>query len=466
MNTDGSYNNYNIMMAVEEDDFLDMPCSRRSTQGQGPLETGRKGEEVLPGSLENLDYLDRNYSSPLKSPRTAIKTRAGFLDHAGSIGEVISSVIASSKRQPQRDHSPLIKEVPKEADIREHENLLVGLRNHAARRLLSEKAIIRWYEAISQFNQAGKTMGDYQYWRDNMAGVFTQTVNFKVSEDWDGCLKSFDISFPMICGIWAALARSGQISLEMKPCKVRAEVLSNGNIIIEDPECGYVGRWSDGSNLDRKVYVKTWLDLNLMIKWMEVRFIGRLPSPNVFSLEKLLDTSICNGERLARLERLVTLANMLGNASKSNGEPSDSAASNNKLQPHVKAFTSFSDAGKHERIKKALQMADTMCGLTDLLVYQKKNKIASPLQAFDQYASDYSKLHSPDLPARRMPVVGSRPTTPAHSKSFEKPIKKEQKPGVKRRKVTKRGTSYSSFRSHKEEGRGSNAIPGTNKIKF
>ena len=461
-----SYQHWTIGI-VENDTLIKMFGPNRSAQAQGSLGTWFKEEGVLASTLENMDSLDMDYSSSAGSPyvQKTVKTRAGFLDHAGSIGEAISTALASSRRQPQRHPHSSIEDGSKEANIADYDSLLAGLRSHTVRNILSEKAITHWYKTVNQFNEAGKTMGDYRYWKEQMGKLFTQSVNFKISENWEGSLKSFDLSFPMMCTVWEAFSRCGQTCLEMRPSRVRAQVLNNGSIIIEDAECGYVGRWRDGSSLDRKVCVKSSLDLSLTVQCVELRFLGTMPTPNWFELEKLLDASISNSQRLEKLERLIKLAQVIDRTPKSMDESFSphNVAMNNELQSNVKAFATFSDAGKHQRAQTALQVADSMCSLTELLIYQKEKRIASPLRALDQYVRDYSGFHSPDLPMGKIPTTNTQSTLSIYGQPFTMPIKKDKKTTTKKRRVTKKPTS--SFRN-KDEGRGNNTIPGTNKIRF
>ena len=84
-----SYQHWTIGI-VENDTLIKMFGPNRSAQAQGSLGTWFKEEGVLASTLENMDSLDMDYSSSAGSPyvQKTVKTRAGFLDHAGSIGAV------------------------------------------------------------------------------------------------------------------------------------------------------------------------------------------------------------------------------------------------------------------------------------------------------------------------------------------------------------------------------------------
>lgn len=157
-----------------------------------------------------------------------------YLDHAGSIGKAISKAIATSKRQAQRVTPSSFEEKrsKEEEGLSKREKILRGLRSHTVRKYVSEKAVMRWYEVVSQFNEAANQMGDYLFWQRHMRNVFCRNANFRVSEKWDGESKSFDLCLPMLYTMSELLKGSGQSSLELKPSRLRAQVLNNGSIIL------------------------------------------------------------------------------------------------------------------------------------------------------------------------------------------------------------------------------------------
>ncbi|GAV48150.1 hypothetical protein ZYGR_0I04470 [Zygosaccharomyces rouxii] len=428
--------------------------------------------------------------------------KSGFFDNAGSIGEAISKLIAASKRQAQRV-TPLSLDnaIVNEENLSKQEKILKTLSSYAVRKGLSEKAIERWHEIAISFNEFSRNMADSKIWEEYMPNVFNKNTKIIISGQSNGENKCFNLCFPMLCVIWEVLRRCGQESLETKTSRPRAQVLSNGSIIIEDDTC-CTGHWKGGSNIERRICTRASLDLNFMVQWLEVRFMDRA-ADDWYALDEMLRASISNSYMMNKLAQLVELTQMLSGTPQTipqvltDGSISSSAASSNEtaveeFHSHMKEFSNLSDTSRHQKARRTFQMTDVMSSLTDLLIYRKEKQIVSPLEALDRYVSNNQTSNSTHLgemvPANKtakmenLPYNHGTPSTVGCNSSPENPstvfLSRQRTPGI-RKKPKKKTTALTaasstslaslrltSSRISKDKTGGSNAIPGTKKIRF
>lgn len=458
----------------------------------------------LRSSWDGIDFIEKM----MDDNRRLESLGPGFLDNTGSIGEAISKLIAASKRRAQRVIPPALeqteassREEEDEKGLSKHEQILVALNSYTVRKSLAEKAIVRWYELVAQFNEISRTMSDPVVWEEYVSKAFSEDVNIRISEQFDGEGENtcFEFCFPMLCVIWDALRRCGQKGLEIKPTRPRAQALSNGSIVIEDPGCCFTSQWRGGSRLERKFDLKASLDLSFVVQWVDLKYIDRAVA-DWYALGEVIQASLFDSQMVSRMAQLVRLAQTAGGLSQvtpqsevealSSPSPSSSnEAAIKELNSHMKAFSHLSDTSSHQLARKTFQMADVMSSLKDLLVYQKEKQIASPLETLDHYVSQGQSRHSAyseDVGrAARVGNLRTSNSTPSISdlyRSFENPstISSAKRKGHGKRMKTENRTRamtaasstslaalrLSSSRISKEKTGGSNVIPGTKKIRF
>lgn len=469
------------------------------------LSSPKRDRHSLRGSWDGTDSIEQM----MDGNRRSESFDGGFLDNTGSIGETISKLIAASKRRTPRVTPPDLDNVEvgqkEEEEEGEHlskrEKILMALNSHTVRKSLSEKAIVKWYEIVAQFNEVSRNMGDPALWEEYMSKAFSKDMNIKIFEQLDSENTCFNFCFPMLFVIWGALRRCGQKGLEIKPTRPRAQALSNGSIVIEDQGCSFTSQWKGGSRLERKFDLKASLDLRFMIRWIEFNFIDRAVA-DWYAVSEVTEASLSNSHMVQRLAQLINLAQSAGNlpqvtpqsdieslpsSSASSLSPASSSLTNEtaikELNSYIKAFSHLSDTNRHLRARKTLQMTDVMSSLKDLLVYQKEKQIVSPLEALDQYVSQ-SRVSNQPLIGRVAPVDSALRVDNLRSNdsSFEHlsaiSLAKKDK-YAKRRKTENRtkamtaasSTSLaslrlSSSRISKDKTGGCNVIPGTKKIRF
>lgn len=143
----------------------------------------------LRSSWDGIDFIEKM----MDDNRRLESLGPGFLDNTGSIGEAISKLIAASKRRAQRVMPPALeqteassREEEDEKGLSKHEQILVALNSYTVRKSLAEKAIVRWYELVAQFNEISRTMSDPVVWEEYVSKAFSEDVNIRISEQFDG----------------------------------------------------------------------------------------------------------------------------------------------------------------------------------------------------------------------------------------------------------------------------------------
>ncbi|QLQ79403.1 hypothetical protein HG537_0C00500 [Torulaspora globosa] len=386
----------------------------------------------------------------------------------------------SGRRIPMSGQSPMTAQSP----------MVPTLRFEYLRKYQSEQALLQLYGFMDAINLAGPLIHDLGFWRKITDYYFSPRASVRHTRKLGTDYRLFEIAMPMLPIMWVTLSAMDVQKIEVSMSQTRTEVLSNGDIVFNTPALKFTYYYSDGSYVTNHSQLRGCFNASLKIQWLDVFMYKFSPGIEWSCLEAVL------ARPNLRLRNILKSAETSGldertNNNRSVNEKREDQNDLNELRSNISVFKSIPGQGLHERLLRMFQVSDVMSALSDLCVYQRDQKIKSPLEALDLFvkqnrgesiptsAENINGLHSADsgemargknFPAKEDQVsVGSTPTacSPKDTRG-SRPATNENGPQPKRSRSSKvsRASKSSSSSTPTSESFDCNGIPGTKKIKF
>lgn len=370
--------------------------------------------------------------------------------------------------------------------------IVTALRSQYLRKYQSEQALLRIYALIDTINHSAPRMTDIVYWRRFSDDYFTPRASIRHTKKLGTDYRFFEISMPMLPMMWVSLSTLDVQRIEVSMSQVKAEVLSNGNILFHTPALAFAYHYSDGSYITHHSQLKGSFDPSLKIQWLDLFVYKFTPGIEWSSLERVISKPNLG------LRKILKSTNRPGTDQLNHNDGSGNQQRENQdelaeLRSNVVAFKSISGQGLHEGILRVFQVSDVMSALTDLCVFQKDKQIQSPLEALNAFvkengdgsmnnstADNVNGLHSSEssgmtraknisIKEEHMSMSTNSPACSPREVKGAKPVISETGPQLKRRRSNKaapRSSRGSSSSTPTSESFDCNGIPGTKKIKF
>ncbi|QLL32528.1 hypothetical protein HG536_0D00500 [Torulaspora globosa] len=385
------------------------------------------------------------------------------------------------RRIPMTGQSPMATQSP----------MVSALRFEYLRKYQAEQALLQIYGIIDAINVAGPLIHDLTFWRKLSDYYFSPRASVRHTRKLGADYRLFEFAMPLLPIMWVTLSTLDVQKIEISMSQIRTEVLSNGSIVFHTPALKSTYYYSDGSYVTNHSQLKGCFNASLKIQWLDIFMYKFSPGIEWSSLERVL------ARPNLRLRNILKAAEMSGSEERTNNnrsvnEKPEDHNGFNELRSNFSVFKSIPGQGLHERLLRMFQVSDVMSTLSDLCVYQRDQKIKSPLEALDLFVKqnrdestsnsmeNIGALHPTDgggmargksFPAKEDQVsVGSTPTAcspqdvrgnrPAVGESGSQP--KRSRPS----KVISRASKGSSSSTPTSESFDCNGIPGTKKIKF
>ncbi|AMD22824.1 HHR055Wp [Eremothecium sinecaudum] len=297
------------------------------------------------------------------------------------------------------------------------------LSSYQVRKHLSNMALLRVHDVFNQINMSMGKVSDYEFWSKFTKDVFTSNGVVRYARKNGDDTRLFEFAMPIIPSLLKFIASTGLVRLELVPQQLRAQVLSKGSIFFECSRCTITYFYPDGSYMTNFSQIKGVFDTSLRVEWCDMCTYSFVPGIEWNSLERVLsDQKVSyqifqalsdpnassqsgpdvNRERAGNKQHInpgISNYNSTSGqlADETKGPTSGTKQDNPQactninaitlLRSQFKVFRNVSSFGIQESMMRVLQVNDVMSYLKSLKVYQKVNKIQSPLESLNSFVA-------------------------------------------------------------------------------
>lgn len=259
-----------------------------------------------------------------------------------------------------------------------------NIRFQYLRKYRADQAILKVHKILNEMNTSGGKVKDPLFWKERLDVYFLPSASVRYTAKHSNDVRCFDMSASMIPLIWAKIGACGLVKIDLVAPHLRAQTLSNGCILFHSPNttCSY--HYPDGSYMTHFIQMKGIFEPGLRIKWLELCAYNFVPGVEWQSLEKVLSDKEISSRIFERLQ-----SDDDNTTSKTHGDKNEAEvpelSSIQELRSNFSVFKGPSNVGTFEELVRFLQISDIMSALSDLIVYQKKNEMKSPIDALSSY---------------------------------------------------------------------------------
>ncbi|SCU94123.1 LADA_0G06700g1_1 [Lachancea dasiensis] len=341
-----------------------------------------------------------NLNGPIGVTQSALHAAPGAVPFSASTG-----VAYGSPHSNQNDTVPNFSAAYNIPQDQTKRHLPSSSMPYPMRKYLSNMAILRLHEIVNLINISTGRAEDFDYWMRFTNDLFTPNGILRYSTKGGEETRQFEFTTPIIPLVCQSLGAAGVVRSEILPQQLRAQVLSNNTIFFDCPRCTTTYFYPDGSNMTNFSQIKGIFDSNLKMVWVEITSYSFVPGIEWSSLERLITSSPVCHEIFQELS---------GNQIKSENSEDDSkrpSAGNGgsrvptnfsaitKLRSQFGVFNNISSFGVQESFMRSLQVNDVISYLKNLKVYQKANKLNSPLASLESIVASSQAEKAVSIPA-------------------------------------------------------------------